>query len=323
MTAKRGKWRFTETRAIRRFPVSRHALDDTAFRLGPNFEYSTADPWIEVVQEDIVDSVSFAPSFQLTTDEDRLTQDVGLEVDDLELALTVADPAMHSTQVIARWPVEQVPPQFEVPHVLLRRLSGRRGLVFAVHITPRRQLSPRRGVATDPGQIVCTRSFALLPEIEGSGFPTEVVGASAFVKLGLPAETVWIIVWLSHEYEKDPEDVLCIYINRQEAAKILQMSASDAVGQALWAEIATEILVEICSTVFGPSAEEMLEAPQDERGFLHRLSSRLVDLTGLSFDELRTKGTELEAQRLFRAHIQAGLGLGAQIRAIRLAGRQR
>lgn len=319
----KGKWRFTETRAIRRFAVSRHALDETAFRLGPNVEYSSANPWMEVVQEDIVDSASFAPSFQIATDEDRLTQEVGLDVDDLELALTVADPAMHSTHVINRWPLQKVPPHFEVPKAILRCLSGRRGLIFAVLVTPRRPLSQRRGVACDPGQVVSTRSFALLPDVEGSGFPTEVVDPSAFVKLGLPAETVWIISWLSHEYDRDPEDVLCIYLNRKEAAKILQMSASDAVGQALWAEIATEILVEICTTVFGPSAEEMIEAPQDERGFLHRLSLRLVDLTGLSFDELRKKGKELEAQRLFRAYIQAGLGLGAQIRAIRLAGRQR
>ena len=319
-----GKWRLTETKAIRRFAMSKHALDDTAFRLGPNSEYSTNSPWLELVQTDIVESPDFSPSFQFSVDEDLLLSDVQLSVDDLELVLTVADPAMHSTRVIERWPVARIPPHFApLPSALRAQLSGQRGLVFSVQVTPLRQLEARDGVASDPGQVVAARPFALLPETEGSGFPTRVVDPSEFVRLGLPSDTVWVISWLSVDYEHDPEDVLCILINRQEATKILQMSGSDAVARVLWTEIATEILVEVCATVFGHSADDMLEVPEEETGFLYRLTAKLTELTALSFEDLKKKGKDLDALRFFRGHIQAGLGLGNQIRAVRLAGRHR
>jgi hypothetical protein len=145
------------------------------------------------------------------------------------------------------------------------------------------------------------------------------VEKSYFKQLGLPEETVWIIRWnTTEDFDQPAEDVLCVLINKDEAERILRLSAGDSVGAVLWTEIAVEVFLEICLVVFGNDPEE----PKEEASLLSKLLARMRKETKLGLQELIGKAQGgVDGYRFFRAHLQRSLELGDRIRRINLAGR--
>ena len=236
-------WRFSESRPIRRFRRSEHALDRTEFRVRDDLEYTRTIPWRTILQPEDIAEGSFRPSFRLDVDEDQLQKDVGIDPADLQLGLTIRDPAILNRRLIRAWQLKTLPGTVDLSKEDLGGVSGLRGLEFVLQVTPSKILNVGFRTASRPGQTVASRIFSIDAPFDGAGFPVRIVDPADFEEIGLPPETVWVIRWLSTDFDKPADLVLCVYINREEASKMLRLSTADSVGRVLSTEIAVEIFL--------------------------------------------------------------------------------
>jgi len=315
--SKKKPWRYSESRPIRPFKVSEHALVKTAFRTRKDMEFLSDDPWRTIVEPEEIKHESFAPCFAISIDIDMLSSDTGLDIKDLVLGVTLRDPALLRSTLLNSWGVEDSPEIYSISHAVLGKVSGNRGIELELHISPAESLTPKFRTASLPGQIVSSRVFKVDTPLNGAGFPVQPVDAEYFEELGLPKETVWVIKWMSSDFDRPAEEILCVLINKDEAEKILRLSGGDSVGRVLWSEIAVEAFLEVCLAVFSSDPQ----APETNDSLLAKVFARLKKETGLSFDELILKAKSDDKFRFFRAHLQKNTELGNRIRHIRLAGR--
>ena len=311
MTEEKNTWRFSESRPIRPFKISEHALVSTGFRTRDDIDFSTQNPWHLTVEPEEIENETFHPSFDLTVDRDSLSSETGIGLCDLDLSLIVTSPASHISECFEKWRIEDFPDQYSMNYQALRNLSCRRGYRFSLIVSPNRPLDTAFRTASSPGQVVASRTFDVTITESGSGFPVELAD--------LPKETVWVIQWLTEsDFDRPVEDVLCVYLNREEGEKILRLSNRDAVGNAFWREIATEVFVEICLNLF----KKETDPPLDPDGLLYKMTHKLSTESGLDFDGLISKSEDgTKGAGFFRAHLQKGLELGDRIKKINLAGR--
>lgn len=316
--AKDTPWRFSETRPIRPFRVSEHALDMTQLRLYDDGPSVAQRPWKIVCEPEEIVGDRFHPHFTFVVDKDRVNSETGIDPADLAMSLVIRDPALLRSERIAAWPLEEAPATYKVPSEDLQSIGGWRGLQFVLQLSPLRPLNRMSGRAYLPAHVVASHSFEVGVPTDGSDFPVELVDPSAFESRGLPGETVWAIDWRSEDFDQPAEEVLVVLINKERAEKLLRLSASDSVGAVLWQQIAIDVFLEICTVVLrsGPSL------PQGDESLLGRISTRLQGETGLDLDRLIAKAREpLESTSYFRAHIQKAFGLEDKISQMNLAGR--
>lgn len=314
----RERWRHSESREIRPFRVSDQALRDVGFRMSQATEYSRDNPWSTIVEPHELVPPNFYPSFNLDIDLDRLASDTGINPGELTLFIVARDPAIWRSECIADWPVRELPERYSLSDQQLAMLSGARGLQFDVQITPRDELSPGEGRATQPGQIVGTKTFAIKVPSEGVDFPVQVVPPSHFEDINLPKETVWVIDW--HEttdFDQPPENILNVLINEDQGGKLLRLSGQDSLAAVLWREVATEIFVEIAYTMFISDPAP----PENADSLLEKMYERIRQTSGKEFQEIVRIAKDPAGLRFLRAHIQVGMELGHKINQINLAGR--
>lgn len=319
MTAEK-PWRFSESRPLRPFRISERALDRTAFRVRKDSEFESTDPWQIVLEPEEIKHEKFRPELKLHLDSELLSTDTGIDPQELNLSIVVRDPALLRSTLVASWKVGDVPDSFELSTQALEKLSGQRGLVFVVQISPARELPKQFRIASQPGQVVCAREFAIAVPQDGAGFPVQTVEPDYFQQIGLPKETVWIIHWkTTDDFDRPIDDVLTVLINREECEKLLRLSSTDSVGRVVWSEIAVEILLEICLVVFAADPDK----PRTKDSLLARLTAKLTRETGYTFDQLVSMGVDGREDRFqfFRAHLQKDAELGSRIKHVSLAGR--
>ena len=312
-------WRFSESRPIRPFRVSALALDSTEFRIRSEDDFSAEIPWSVVTEPEHISQPTFQPEFCINVDKGQLVTDTGVAEGDLSLAIVVRDSALWRSERIMQWPLREIPQRVIIPEQNLRSLSGLRGLEFLLQISPSHPLDVHFRTASKPGHLVCSRKFDVRVPEEGAGFPIQLVDQRHFEELGLPKETVWIIHWKdTAEFDRPVDEILCILINEDKGKKLLRVSSLDSVGSVLWREIAVEIFVEVCLTIF----TEYQERPDNNDSLLGKMYQKLNRESGFDFDELvKIAKNTPESMKFFRAYLQKGLELGDRIQGISLAGR--
>lgn len=312
-------WRASESRPIRPFRISRGALANVGFRMRSDLEFTKDDPWTEVAEPEEIRQATFRPEFQLMIDAETLERDTTLPVTDLRLSVIVRDPAAWRSERVADWPLEASPPTFAIPAAALLELSGARGLELALQVTPLMPLEPKFRTASRPGQLVANRQFRIKTSEEGGGFPIKLVESAYMEELGLPKNTVWFVQWKTTvDFDQPVEDVLCVLINKESGEKLLRISAQDSLGNVLWREIASEVFLEICLTIFSKDPEQS----EDKDSLLGKMVTKLTKESGVEFDQLVAFSKDItQGARFFRSHLQTGLDLSDRINQISLAGR--
>lgn len=313
-------WRHSETRAISPFLVSRSCLKRMKFRLAKNEEFSSIDPWTAIVEPDHMHSADFEPEFLLELDREALVREADVDPAQFRLSIVLRDAAIWSSKTIASWSLTELPPSYLVPRAEVAKLAGQRGLQLAMVVTPTANLGERFRRAWRKGQIVARRDFILVPPTDGVGFPIQVVPSTVFVSKGLPAEAVWYIDWMDWlDFDRAPEDVLCIHVNEDVATKLLQIAGNDALGNLLWANIAADALLEICLKIFSSDPKP----PEDPNSLLARVIGMLQDVSSEDLDTLVAWARSPEGWRVFRAYVQVALDLGKKSKALNVGGRRR
>jgi hypothetical protein len=311
--------RYSESRPIRPFRISENGLRQCGFRVREDLDFVSEDPCTLLVESGEIRGPGFRPELKLAPDPEALASETGIEPDRLCLSVVLRDPALWRSERLAHWAVGEAPARYSIPETVRTRMSGLRGLEVSVQVTPSEPLEARFRTASKPGQIVADRTFRVSVPGEGAEFPVETVGPEYFEMLGLPRNTVWVVRWQTTvEFDRPPEEVLQVLLNREVAEKLLRLASADSVGKVLWTEIGTEILVELCLTVFGSDPE----IPENDDGLLGKLYKRIQRVSGEDLDQLVSRAKSFpEGSRFFRAHLQDALELGRHISRINLAGR--
>lgn len=311
--------RYSESRPIRPFRISESALAACAFRINDSEDFRADQPWSVVIDPEEIGAPQFNPELRIEVDADSLSRECGLHVADLALSVVVRDQALWKSSQVAQWPVLETPHSFRLGDFVRSEMSGVMGLEVVLQVTPGREVDEGFRTASRPGQMVARRVFRISIPFDGAEFPVEAVDASYFVTRGFPEGAVWLIDWkTSVDFDRPAEDVLQVMINRDAADKILRLSSSDGVGRVLWAEIATEIFVEICMVVFGSDPEP----PEAPGGLLAKLNARLRASADLELETMVAKARNVfEGYSFFRAHLQSALQLRSHVGKISLAGR--
>lgn len=317
--AEEKRWRFSESRPIHPFRISEKALENVGFRTAYGATFTTDHPWSLVLEPEQITASTFKPALNFAVDKDRLAADTGLKISDLELTVLLRDPALWRAERIAGWPLADVPVEFEIPENILKTISGARGVQFAVQVSPSKDLAAAFRTASRPGQIVAGRAFTVSIPSDGSDFPIELVEPNEFVKRGLPEETVWAIHWLTEaDFDQPTEEVLSILVNKEHGEKLLRLSATDAAGALIWADMAVDVYVEVATVVFGSDPP----VPQNKDSLLAKLVKRLQNETKLGRDQLVMKAKDpVRGPSFFRAYLQKGFDLSSRINRISLSGR--
>lgn len=319
MTARK-PWRFSESRPIRPFRISDRALDNSAFRARKDLEFESADPWHLVLEPEEIKHDNFRPELKLDVDADILTADTGINAQDLKLSVILRDPALLKSTLLASWTLDQVPDSYAVSSQDLSLVSGQRGLVLVLQVSPARDLPHQFRRASHAGHIVCVREFVIATPQDGAGFPVQTVESDYFEQIGLPKETVWIVQWKStDDFDRPIEEVLSVLVSREGCEKLLRLSSTDSVSRVVWSEIAAEVFLEICLVVLASDPDE----PRNEGSLLARLKAKLTKVTGRPFEEIVNMGVDGREDRFqfFRAHLQKDAELGNRIKHVNLAGR--
>lgn len=313
-------WRHSETRAISPFLVSRSCLKGLKFRLASNEEFSSIDPWTAIIEPEQMQSSEFQPELLLEVDREALVREADVDPAQFRLSIVLRDPAIWSSKTVASWALTDLPPSYSLPRTEVAKLAGQRGLQLAVLVTPTENLEERFRRAWRKGQIVARRDFILAPPIDGVGFPIQVVPSEVFVSKGLPAEAVWYIDWKDWlDFDRAPEDVLCIHVNEDVATKLLQIAGNDALGNLLWTNIAADALLEICLKIFGSDPKP----PEDPNSLLARVIGTLQNASGQDLDTLVARARSAEGWRFFRTHVQMAFDLGKKSKALNVGGRRK
>jgi hypothetical protein len=130
---------------------------------------------------------------------------------------------------------------------------------------------------------------------------------------------VWAIHWLTEaDFDQPAEEILVVLINKEHGEKLLRLSATDAAGALIWADMAVDVFVEVALVVFGSDPP----APQNKEGLLGKLLSRLQKETKLGREQLVLKARDpVRGSSFFRAYLQKGFELSHRINRISLSGR--
>lgn len=313
------EWRHSETRAISPFKTSPGCLDHVGFRTSKEAEFDKSDPWVATTETESFGSPDFAPEFDLDIDPDALREEADVDPSAFRVSVLMRDPSVWSSRVLAEWPLAETPRAFEVPREVQQRIAGQRGLTFSVVVSPKEDLERRFRRASRRGQIVAQRNFVLSPPVDGVGFPIQVVPAETFTARGLPGDAVWYIEWMDWlDFDRAPEDVLCIFMNEDVSTKLLQLAGNDALGNVLWRSIASEAVFEMCLRVFGSDPKP----PEDPNSLLARLIGTMRNSVDASLDDLVLRAKSVEGSRYFRTVIQSSMELGKKSKALNMGGRR-
>jgi hypothetical protein len=312
-------WRFSETRSIRPFRTSPHALAGLGFRIHDDSPFTNEDPWSVIVEPEEFGRPNFRPAWNLKIDTSALAAESGLPVDRLSASVVLRDSALLKSERIISWPISDAPGEYVVDHKVLTSISGARGVTFVVEVAPSAWLKPAFRTAYWPGQFVASRTFGIAVPSDGSDFPIDLVEPDVFEALGMPGETVWAIRWLTEgDFDRPTEEVLVVLFNKRQGEKLLRLSANDTVANVIWNEISISIFTEIAVVVFASEPGK----PEQTDGLLARLTNRLTRDTRHTFDTLiRQAKSPVGGVSFFRSQLQKGFELGRAIENITLAGR--
>ncbi|MDE0307407.1 MAG: hypothetical protein OXI87_21380 [Albidovulum sp.] len=313
-------WRHSETRAISPFMVSKSCLRNLKFRIYSDAEFLANDPWNAIVEPELIHSEEFRPELLLDVDLDALGKEADVDPAEFRLSIVLRDSAIWSSRAVSSWRLKDLPLSHCFLPDQLSGLAGQRGLQFSVLVTPDKNLEERFRRAWRKGQIVARRDFILSPPIDGVGFPIQVVPAETFVTRGLPADSVWYIDWIDwFDFDKPPEDVLCIYLNEEVAKKLLLLAGNDAVGNVLWTSIATDALLEITLRIF--LSDPM--PPEDPKSLLARVIGTMQSVSGQDLNTLVAQAKSADGWSFFRTHVQCAFEFGKKSKALNVGGRKR
>ena len=312
-------WRHSETRAITPFLVSNSCLAEIGFRLSIESDFERNNPWASTIDREQLKSADFAPEFELSLDLPALEVEADVDPSDFQLSVVVRDPALWSSRALISFPLDEVPLTFRVPRGELELVAGNGGLKFEIVVTPRRNLEERFRRAWRKGQIVARREFVMSPPIDGLGFPIQIVPSDTFVARGLPKNAVWYIEWMDWlDFDRAPEDILCIFMNEETAEKLLQLAGNDALGNVLWRSVAADAVLEMCMKVFGRDPKP----PEDPSGLLYRLIGTMQNAAATDLDGLVAQARSPEGWRYFRTHIQSAFEFGEKAKGLNVGGRR-
>lgn len=303
-------WSATESRILEPFARADGFLEGIGFRFEPTTPFSSDRvTWFDrgAVPEPL------KPEFSLVFDSDGLGAAVGIPADDLSASVVVRDRAVKQWDMVARWPLHEVPERFSIEVPPYTYAIGVR-MEFGFLVTPSTRLPYREGRARLPTQVVAASAFELNTRKDGTRFNVASVKPEWFDQNGMPRDTVWAIDWESRDPTKEPIAALTVVVNEEYEERLQKALEPSTTSDLISIQMAVDIFVEVALTTLRNASEF-----ETEPGTL--LGSVLAGL-GVTkqedFDTLVERVND-DADRasivsLIRGRVQSRLGLGKALK---------
>jgi hypothetical protein len=297
------------------FPFKRAEFAEGSIKFRPDAQstFRDLDEWIAEEREfgvgEFVEA-TFAPEFAIDIDPKSIADAVGLEPDDLVLAIVLEDPAAWACDTVARWPLSSAPKRYKLTPKTLSAVAGNKGVSLTVQLTP----SERVATTTfEAGDRIAAIRFDLRCPSEGSEFPTSTVPDTHFEGLNLPASTFWMIDWRSEDFDVPVEDALVVLISETAYGRIA--GAQTGMGKIFWADFGCQILTEIAFRYLEAGAPT---TPAKTLGFM--VANALRQGSGKDLVQLAKEVGQRGGLSRTRAYVHAAMTIREEIANYRTRG---
>lgn len=210
---------------------------------------------------------------------------------DLVLAVTVLQPFLKKTAVVAQFLVADVPEEVPIDEAILDQLGGGGNVVVEVALCLGRKLSKKPGSPFLLGHWLSKKSFALRAPKPADDFNILPMDDKDWIEIGWPAKTMYSVDYLGGFNEPAAKDRQLATVRvHSDIHKKLTVESNQKLGKPVMAMLAAEITAQVILA----SLPEW-GAPEDEVAALSPLSAflkRLDRIQPTTFADLKKLAAE-------------------------------
>jgi hypothetical protein len=273
-------WSASESERVEPFRSSPLAFESTALRLKDSEDYLD-DELVLIESEE--EWRAAHPEINIQVDSELASRETGITEDELLIVLVLRDRTLNKFTVVNRWPLPQAPDMPVPLKEALSELSRSRLIDICTYLVPASSKERGDGVATDSGQVLARKVFKVRVYQQKSKFPKRWATPEEFEARGLPRDTVYWIDWIAFDLNKHPSETFEVWLNIEYKVQITSFDLGSKPGDLLKLNLAASILTELAAAVFSSDEE-----PNEPTGTMAIVADELHEVTGKSFDEMRT-----------------------------------
>ncbi len=305
--ATKGKthWRKQESRPVRPFRSAKAFLDDVGFRMCADEDFKTD----EAIQTGDVDVSKLALAIRIPAGSLNFEEVVGVPANLLRLVVTVEDRTFKDSEVAVSVPMSDVGAtvcvlDLDADAVECLSWSGETRVHVAIILAEPRS-GGEVGTAQRVGAWVARKTFSIGKARDIAAFSINAVEPEYFEKLGLPAETTYLVEIADPDLNQPCENL----------PDLVKVSLAKAVHSALARDeesnmakaLIKSIYVDVVTTVLATGYSNLNSDVQPD-SIIQAVTSKLEKSTGLSAERLRQFAKD-NAGAALRAVVQADVEL--------------
>lgn len=165
---------------------------------------------------------------------------------DLMVAITVLQPFLKKTSVVAQFPVSSVPDEVSIGEEILDPLGGGGNVVVEVALCLGRKLTKKPGSPFLLGHWLSKKSFSLRAPKPADDFNILPMDDKDWLEIGWPAKTMYSVEYLGGFNEPSAKDRQLATVRvHSDIHKKLTVEANQKLGKPIMAMLAAEITAQV------------------------------------------------------------------------------